>query len=289
MKNLGMIQGRLSLPVQHQIQAFPREAWRLEFYKKIHTAGLSHIEWIVTEECFRDNPLMVDGEDMDRFFSCNSHLIGAVCCDHLIHNRVGYGDKLDEFLEENLTPVCERVSKVGNLGIPRYRFNTIGIPLLDASSMEKTKDSLDAFKREIVKITDRFPDLLFSFEAELDHERLMSLVELRPNYRVTYDTGNLTSYGVDHQEYLQAVFPRIDNVHLKDRACRNRSWQTVFPGTGDTDFSLIFSVLKGLGYNGNFTLQTARGLDGLEMQTVKYHKLYFETLYDRVLPRNNKP
>ena len=288
MKHVGIIQGRLSPPVDNQIQAFPRETWRSEFTNCLHNVGLSHIEWIITEECFRDNPLMVDSEETRKVLSWNSHMIGTICCDHLINSRVGYADNVGEFLEQNLTPVCERVSKIGHH--PRFGFNTIGIPLLDASSMECTGKSLDTFKREIVKITDRFPNLLFSFEAELDHERLLSLVDLRPNYRVTYDTGNITSYSNNHKEYLPAVFDKIDNVHLKDRLYDYTvgAWKTVWPGTGRTDFNFIFGMLKTLGYDGSYTLQLARGLDGLEQKTVEYQKYHMQALYERAPQQGTK-
>ena len=96
-------------------------------------------------------------------------------------------------------------------------------------------------------------------------------------FTVTYDTGNMTSYGSDHSEYIQAVAHKIDNVHLKDRTYDAK---TVSPGTGDTNFKLIFNELKKIGYNGIYTIQTARGNDGDEVNTILEHKKYFEELYN---------
>ena len=45
-------------------------------------------------------------------------------------------------------------------------------------------------------------------------------------------------------------------------------------GTGDTDFSSIFSGLKGLGYKGDFILQVARGAEGDEVHWAGKNREY---------------
>jgi sugar phosphate isomerase/epimerase len=277
MKHVGIIQGRLSTPVDNQIQAFPRDTWRQEF-DKLSTLGLSHIEWIITDDDFLDNPLMVPGA----LSAEQVKSIGAVCCDHLVDSRIGHHDNVPAVLENKLVPVCDRARELG--------LKKIGIPLLDASSMDSRPNTLQEFTKAIVQVTDRYPNLTFSFEAELDHERLLALVNSRSNYRVTYDTGNITSYSNDHKEYLPAVFHKIDNVHLKDRLYDYTvgAWKTVWPGTGRTDFNLIFGMLKSLGYDGSYTLQLARGLDGLEQKTVEYQKYHMQALYERATQQGTK-
>ena len=87
----------------------------------------------------------------------------------------------------------------------------------------------------------------------------------------------MTSYGVNHSEYIETVKEKINNVHLKDRT---HDAVTLSPGQGDTDFALIFKELKRIGYNGKYTMQTARGKTGEEVETIKRHKHYFEELYN---------
>ena len=115
----------------------------------------------------------------------------------------------------------------------------------------------------------------FSFEAELEAEKLLQIVNLRDNFFVTYDTGNITSCGFDHETYINLVKHKIDNVHLKDRTFDAK---TVEPLTGDTNFKLIFKTLTDIGYNGLYTLQTMRGEYGNEINVISRHKEIFEEL-----------
>ena len=50
---LGIIQGRLSKPINGHIQEFPKETWENEF-KLLNNLGLNHIEWIVTKKSFNE-------------------------------------------------------------------------------------------------------------------------------------------------------------------------------------------------------------------------------------------
>lgn len=92
------------------------------------------------------------------------------------------------------------------------------------------------------------------------------------NFYVTYDTGNITSCGFDHKYYLYHLHSKINNVHLKDRTFDCNS---VSPGSGNTDFKLIFDLLKRYKYDGYYTIQTQRGLSGEEFMTIYEHKNYF--------------
>ena len=93
------------------------------------------------------------------------------------------------------------------------------------------------------------------------------------HFFVTYDTGNVTSCNFDHTEYVNLLAKYINNVHLKDRTLDGK---TVEPFTGDTDFKLIFQLLNEVGYNGPYTMQTARGVEGKEYETIMRHKEIFE-------------
>ena len=117
----------------------------------------------------------------------------------------------------------------------------------------------------------------FSFECELTIAGLQDILQLSDNFYVTYDTGNITSYGIDHSDYISTFYSRINNVHLKDRT---RKAQTVAPSNGDTDFSLIFKKLFSLGYNGPYTMQTARGKTGDEFNTALLHRDILKGIYN---------
>ena len=57
--SLGIMQGRLSPPINKQIQAFPLKSWRDEF-PLCRDLGLSCIEWIFDRQGVKQNPLLHD-------------------------------------------------------------------------------------------------------------------------------------------------------------------------------------------------------------------------------------
>jgi sugar phosphate isomerase/epimerase len=119
--------------------------------------------------------------------------------------------------------------------------------------------------------------MIFMLETELELRRLEKLCRISDNVRVTYDTGNTTSFGIDHKDYIDLLFEKIENVHLKDRTLDGRS---VIPASGDTDFRKIFSLLKKRGYDKFYTIQTTRELPGDEQNTIGRHIDIFRKLYD---------
>ena len=252
---IGIIQGRLSEP-KEGFQECPVE-WQREFLL-LPTIGLSHIEWVVTEKKYWDNPIFST-------LNVDKRLIGSICADFLIgpifHDRPAFHSCLE--------PVCN---------IARARgINNITIPLLEDSSVEDPRIR-NNFIENMVPYLEKYNDLKFSIEAELGSSELMDIVSLSDNLFITYDTGNMTSYGADHSKYIEVAKEKINNIHLKDR--RRDSTTTVPLGEGDADFALIFKKLKHIEYNGRFTIQTARGKTGEEIETIKKHKNYFEELYN---------
>mgnify|MGYP003650023720 FL=1 len=251
---IGIIQGRLSEPTLG-FQECPAD-WRRELYI-LDSLGLSHVEWIVTDKSFWANPIFgPEGLDEKK--------ISSICADFFVSPLFENKLKMRQYMDV----VCI-IAKVRGI-------NKITIPLMENSSVEDAKARKDVIDL-IFPCSQKYPEICFSFEAELGYEELLEIVSLSDQFTVTYDTGNMTSYGVNHSEYIQAVAHKIDNVHLKDRTY---DANTVDPGTGDTNFKLIFNELKKIGYNGIYTIQTARGNDGDEVSTIMDHKKYFEELYN---------
>ena len=122
-----------------------------------------------------------------------------------------------------------------------------------------------------------FPTLIFSFEIESYHNVITDIIYSNDNFRLTYDTGNMTSLGINHEYYIDKYINKIDTVHIKDRLYDGT---TVSPGTGKTDFKSIFNHLRSLNDNGiNYTIQTDRETDGDEVNTISKHKKIIEELY----------
>ena len=89
---------------------------------------------------------------------------------------------------------------------------------------------------------------------------------------------NITSFQIDHEEYIESFKHDICQVHIKDRTINPMN--TVVPGKGDTDFKTIFKKLKSINYDGLYTLQTARQEHGNEIETVKKHKEIIREFYN---------
>ena len=252
------MQGRLLPPINGCIQEFPYDNWQVEFpfLKQVELLG---VEWLITKNHFLNNPVMVNPHKLQDF------PISSVCLDVLVDERIIE----EEFLYNTLHVFCERVKNT--------EINTITIPLLEDSSLENDIKR-KAFCVLIAPIADKYPNMNFSFEAELCKEKLEEIESLRKNFFVTYDTGNITSCKLDHSEYIRHFKDKINNVHLKDRTFDAR---TVKPLTGDTDFDTIFRTLKEVNFEGTFVLQTAREEAGKELDTVTRHKQIFEELYEK--------
>jgi len=250
---IGIIQGRLSPPVENHIQEFP-QLWKYEL-DNLRNLELNHIEWIVTKSSFPHNPIF--------FKDLSQYPISSICADNLINNYI----LNEEFLRFQLYPICKAALK--------NNIEYITIPLLEESTMvDKVKRKI--FCKNILQVSRDFPDLKFSFEAELHPDLLLEIVNLSNRFFTTYDTGNMTSCGFIHEKSINLLFDKISNVHLKDRTYDGR---TKLPGLGETNFENIFQILNRKGYNKLFTLQTAREKTGDEKETILKHKRYFEELY----------
>jgi L-ribulose-5-phosphate 3-epimerase len=241
---VGIIQGRLS-PPDEGFQECPKD-WKSEF-DSLTELGLNHIEWIITKKSFIDNPFFI--------YDLIEYPIYTVCADNLVNERID-----DEaFMQVSLNPICKAAI--------RNNVKYITIPLLEESSLQDEQKRL-RFKKILRGFAEQYPNIHFSLEAELEAKKLLDIVAVAPNVHVTYDTGNITSCGFDHEEYIDAISERISNVHLKDRTMDGN---TVIPGSGRTNFKLIFDKLKDIGYSGVFTLQTARETPGEEKETINRH------------------
>lgn len=255
---LGIIQGRLSPPVNNEIQEFPKN-WLREF-SLLNVLGLNHIEWIVTEQCFYKNPI--------RNHNLRGLSINSICLDKIIYKEFYKKDNLIQIVGQIIHACLQN-----NIGC-------ITIPLLEESNVED-----DSIRKEFIDnlntISKSFPDIIFSIEAELQIEKLKEIIDSNENFFVTYDTGNITSYKISHEEFIETFIDKINNVHLKDRTFDK---QTVSPGNGDTHFPYIFKLLQEYGYNGLFTIQTARGKTGNELQTIKSDIRFFKEIWKNVQP-----
>jgi len=249
------MQGRLSPPVAGHYQEFPKN-WEQEF-TLIDDLQLSGVEWLITKNSYQNNPIFLALKNKKKYS------IHSICMDNLVDAKISE----DLFLQKMLDEFCFKIDG---------KFNGyLTIPLLDESDLNDA-EKRHKFCSNIQKIGKKYPNIKFAFETELPIDSLQEIVKLCDNFYVTYDTGNTTSFGLDHRHFITHFAEKIVNVHIKDRTY---SAKTVEPLTGDTDFNIIFDSLNSINYNGVFILQTARGEPNKEMQTIQRHKIIFEKLY----------
>lgn len=249
---IGIIQGRLLPPVEGLIQEFPITNWENEF-EILEKLDLNHIEFIITKKSF--NYFL--NLDLIKY----TKYISGLCCDNLIDNRISEID----FLNLNLMPICETAKK--------FKIKNINIPLLEESSI--TDENKNKLFENLLTFSKLYPDLNFNFEIESEYYISLELLNLSDNFYFIYDTGNLNFIGVDHYEYINKVFNKISNVHLKDR---NKTGSYP-PGEGGVDFLLILKTLSKLCYKNIYTLQTCRRTTGSELETINSDLEYFNKLY----------
>ena len=251
---LGIIQGRLSEPAEGY-QDCPAN-WTREF-DLLRELTLNHIEWIVTKENYHSNP--IHNSDLKNL------PISSVCADFMVDDDFNE----IEYLEDYLKPICDLVRK--------NNIYYLTIPLLEKSSVVDD-NTRDEFIAVIYPYLNDYTDINFLIESELGVDELKDILSISDDLGITYDTGNITSFGLNHDLYIDSFRRNIKQVHIKDRV--TNPLETVVPGKGDTDFSLIFDKLKSINYDGPYTLQTARENDGDEVETIKKHKQIIEGFYN---------
>jgi len=246
---IGIMCGRLSKPVQKQIQAFPIYSWKKEF-EKASKCGFELIEWVFD---LRKNPIMTkDGiNEIKHLSKRNKVIVKSVCADYFMIKRLF--NVSDVELGKNLSVLKDLIVNCNKLDI-----ELLEIPLVDSSSIKKLDDTnqlisnLEPILRKaeennvkLVLETDLPPNLFKLLINRINH----------PNIMAIYDIGNSTSLGYDIKTELKTLAPWLVNVHVKDRILHG---PTVPLGTGDVDFRLFFSTLKEINYQGDFIIQGAR-------------------------------
>jgi hexulose-6-phosphate isomerase len=259
---LGLMQGRLLPPVDGTIQCFPGSRWYEEFTAAA-ALGLDFIEWIVDQAA--ENPLAGDGDvtPVQAAVTDTGVVVSSVCADVFMGDlqlargsgsaRAAAAGTLD-----GLIHTC------GSLGATR-----IVLPFVDSSELEQD-DDLQAARRAIEAALPaaRADGVELHLETSLDPAAFASFLATLPDpmVKVNYDMGNSAALGYRPEEEFAAYGERIGSVHVKDRV---RGGTTVALGTGSTDFSAVFAGLGALGYDGDFVLQVARGVDGDEAGTIR--------------------
>ena len=213
----------------------------------LNTIGANCIEWLVTSA--NSNPLYDNDLSPFPVASINIH--------HLTESSLS---------THELEYICESA-------LDQKIFN-LTLPLMEVTSLKNQIQRKKIISR-VLKVVKKYPKINFCLETELSAVDMIPILNLAPNLNVTYDTGNITFYGYDHEKEILTYKENIKIVHLKDKDSKGQSVQ---PFTGETDFQKIFKSLKKIGYNGPYILETARSSRGHEVNFMTDHIRKFKCL-----------
>lgn len=84
--------------------------------------------------------------------------------------------------------------------------------------------------------------------------RLLEYVD-SPALRLIFDVGNGLAYGYQAPEFLSAVLPWVEHVHIKDGHRTADGEVFTLPGTGEIDIADCVRQLEDFGYRGRYSLE----------------------------------
>jgi len=252
--HIGIMQGRLSPPVNGRIQAFPLAHWREEFVEA-SKLGFSSIEWIF-ESPIDSNPLWQNQGRNELSVVCRQSGVRVpfVCADYFM--EVPLVRMSAAALDSNRQVLAALIDYAAALDV-----RGIEIPCVDASAIRSLveEDELASALSPLLDLAQQ-KGIELGLETSLPPGRFRALLERigHPAIKANYDSGNSASLGYDPGEEIEAYGSWINNVHIKDRLLGGG---TVPLGTGHADIPRLLALLKGIGYQGEFILQAARGTD----------------------------
>ena len=251
MNKIGIMQGRVSPPVNGAIQAFPKDTWRDEF-QIASDIGYDAIELTIDDW---GNPLFHHDEVYTiRSLAANASVdISAACAEFTVSIPLfgTLGNSI--YAVKRLMEVCAQIQ------IPR-----VGISFEDNSAIntpEQQEQAVYAVK-DCVKVAEEL-GIILTLETSLSTTNIKEFIERvgSPNLKVNFDLGNSCAYGEDTPEAIRSLSNLIGGIHIKDRT---KLFGTTVPlGTGGVDFAACFKAIQDIGYSGPLIIQGARGEDDI--------------------------
>jgi len=261
-----VMQGRLLPPFDGHFQSFPLTRWREEF-PLARQASLDAIEWIYDSVGESGNPLDTDAglAEMARLGEEHSIAVVSVCADYFMERPFLRVSPLElETRIDRLLWLLERCKLAGihRIVLPFVDNSRIESETEEAQVIEILTGALSAAEKSGVELhleTALGPQDFAALLAKLPH----------PLVKVNYDSGNSASLGFDCGEEVAAYGERIGSVHIKDRL---RGGGTVPLGSGNANFPALLSHLSRIGYKGDFVMQIARDVPGMELDWIRKNR-----------------
>ena len=252
MIKVGIMQGRLSKPINGKIQSFPKDTWREEFHlaKKI---GFDLIEWVLDDD-LTSNPIM----DKEKFIEIKKIKeetdvnINSICCDFFMNNSISKVSR--NFKKKNL----QIFDFLINEACPENNIKIISLPLMKDESLTQEhlmNDYINIFLKYQKNLKKN--NLQVSIESDLGPLEFQFFLNKFDNklINVNYDMGNSAYFKFNVDEEFKNYGDIISNIHVKD--CTPEDYTTEL-GKGNVNFEKTFSLIKKHNYKNNLILQAAR-------------------------------
>lgn len=264
--SIGTMQGRLTPSLGRGIQFFPGNdgEWEKEF-SIASEIGIAHIEWVWDTP---QNPLMDAGFRAKVRASISETGIPVKGVDLQFLTKTDFAEISDEMLRT----ICEAIADINGAAIEP--------PLLEGSTLldPKTHSARVARLARFCELAKEYA-LSIDLETDLPPAEYKELLSHIPELSVVYDSGNSANMGYDVNEEWNSYASRIKNLQIKDRPLGG---STVPLGKGATDFRTLFKKVKKTGYTGLVTLQSARGEDGREVETIQNYIKFVQSIYESI-------
>lgn len=250
--SIGIMQGRLSPPLNGMIQSFPKDTWRDEF-NIASEVGFDAIEIIFDGP---DNPLFnPEGAQEIRQLADDSNIkISSISNDYSM-----FFPLFGETRKKSLKTILQLIKRCSSINIPR-----VGISFEDNSSIlnELHRNQAIENMKVILQLAEEL-DIIITIETFLMGYNLELFIDQvgSENLKVNFDTGNSCAYGEDSPAAIKKLGKLIGGIHIKDR--KRLFGTTVELGKGDTNLKGCFQAMKDIGYAGTIIIQGARGSDDI--------------------------
>lgn len=269
----GIVQGRLTVPPEGELQWFPQGYWQDEFVTA-QEIGIEFIELLTEREHNQDNPVWSQSgrNEIKAASRSTGRSLYSICNDYIINHSL-----LRDSAGETAAQVCKFLEVGAELGCKVAVF-----PLLEQSDLTSTSSAeLVPLIRRFARIAAKF-DMLICIESMLDGATLKAFLECvaEANVKCVFDTGNRVLDNPDLASEIRLLGEWIAHVHIKDK---NALGKNVLLGTGLVNFTEAFRAINEIGYSGPLVFETTRGKNPLE--TVKFHMALcnffgYETSFD---------
>lgn len=255
---------------------------------KVRELGFEFLEISIDETDSRLSRLYASDEEIYRIWDASRKegvLLQSLCLS--VHRRFPFGSAETEVREKARDIMQRAIMFADKLGI-----RVIQLAGYDVYYEKSTPDSIKRFEEGMFWAAKEAERYQVTLGMEIMDTELMSSIRKHlayeekiksPWYKVYPDLGNISAWGIDVLDDLEAGIHSIVGVHVKDTLCRTENTPGVFRdipfGQGCVDFQKCFRKLENLGYTGPYMMEMWHKEGQDDKKLIREAKQYIEEQY----------